>query len=86
MTEMPSDKFSLKDVITGKATKNELMSQFKGEATETTDAVKVLMTNAQAALERVLKESGVKDATARTNDMRAGKYAAQNAIEKDGGQ
>lgn len=86
MTTLPNDKVSLKDVITGKVSKEQLMSQFTGNATETTEALKVLTTNAQAALERVLKEIGVEDATARTNYIRAGKYAAQNAIEVEGAQ
>lgn len=86
MTELPDDKVGIKDVLRGKATKAQLATQVKGGMAETTEAVKVLMTNAQAALERVLTENGIADATARTNYIRAGKYAAHNAIETQGGQ
>lgn len=86
MTELPDDKVSVKDVLRGRATKAQLATQVKGSMAETTEAVKVLMTNAQAALERVLTENGIADATARTNYIRAGKYAAHNAIETQGGQ
>lgn len=86
MTELPDDKVSIKDVLRGRATKAQLARQVKGGMAETTEAVKVLMTNAQAGLERVLTENGIADATARTNYIRAGKYAAHNAIETQGGQ
>lgn len=86
MTDLPKSKLTLQDVVLGKANKEDLVSQVKGNVSETTEALKVLTTNAQAALERVLKEIGVKDATARTNYIRAGKYAAQNAIEVEGAQ
>lgn len=86
MTELPDEKVTVKDVLLGRATKAELATQVKGGMSETSEAVKVLMTNAQAALERVLTENGVEDATARTNYIRAGKYAAHNAIETQGGQ
>ncbi len=86
MTELPDEKVTIKDVLQGRATKAELATQVKGGMSETSEAVKVLMTNAQAALERVLTENGVADATARTNYIRAGKYAAHNAIETQGGQ
>lgn len=86
MTELPDEKVTIKDVLQGRATKAELATQVKGGMAETSEAVKVLMTNAQAALERVLTENGIADATARTNYIRAGKYAAHNAIETQGGQ
>ena len=86
MTELPDERVTVKDVLLGRATKAELATQVKGGMSETSEAVKVLMTNAQAALERVLTENGVADATARTNYIRAGKYAAHNAIETQGGQ
>ena len=86
MTELPDERVTIKDVLRGRATKAELATQVKGGMAETSEAVKVLMTNAQAALERVLTENGVADATARTNYIRAGKYAAHNAIETQGGQ
>ena len=86
MTELPDERVTIKDVLRGRATKAELATQVKGGMAETSEAVKVLMMNAQAALERVLTENGVADATARTNYIRAGKYAAHNAIETQGGQ
>lgn len=86
MTELPDERVTVKDVLLGRATKAELATQVKGGMSEQSEAVKVLMTNAQAALERVLTENGVADATARTNYIRAGKYAAHNAIETQGGQ
>ena len=86
MTELPNEKVTMKDFICGKATKAQLATQVKGDMSETSESLKVLMTNAQAALERVLIENGIADATARTNYIRAGKYAAYNAIETQGGQ
>lgn len=86
MTELPNDKVTLKDVAMGKASKEQLKLQVKGNMSEQSEAFKVLATNAQAALERVLTENGIADATARTNYIRAGKYAAHNAIETQGGQ
>lgn len=86
MTELPNDKVTLKDVISGNATKEQLKTQIKGGFAEQTEAFKVTMTNAQASVERVAEENGIKDATAQTNYIRAGKYAAQNAIEEMGGQ
>lgn len=85
-TELPDKKVRLRDVITGKSTFGELKGQIKGGTSEQTEAFKVLMTNAQAAVERVAGEMGVTDATAWTNFVRAGKNASFNAIEENGGQ
>ena len=85
-TELPDKKVRLRDVITGKSTFGELKGQIKGGTSEQTEAFRVLMTNAQAAVERVAGEMGVTDATAWTNFVRAGKNASFNAIEKNGGQ
>ena len=85
-TELPDKKVRLRDVITGKSTFGELKGQIKGGTSEQAEAFKVLMTNAQAAVERVAGEMGVADATAWTNFVRAGKNASFNAIEENGGQ
>ena len=85
-TELPDKKVRLRDVITGKSTFGELKGQIKGGTSEQAEAFKVLMTNAQAAVERVAGEMGVTDATAWTNFVRAGKNASFNAIEENGGQ
>lgn len=85
-TELPDKKVRLRDVITGKSTFGELKGQIKGGTSEQTEAFRVLMTNAQAAVERVAGEMGVTDATAWTNFVRAGKNASFNAIEENGGQ
>ena len=86
LTEKPDDSVGLMDVITGKATKKDLATQVKGNVSAQTEAAKVLLTNAQAALERVAGEMGVNNPTALTNYVRAGKNAAYNAIEVQGGQ
>lgn len=86
LTEKPDDSVGLMDVITGKASKKDLATQVKGNVSAQTEAAKVLLTNAQAALERVAGEMGVNNPTALTNYVRAGKNAAYNAIEVQGGQ
>lgn len=86
MTQLPNDKVTLQDVVKGKATAQQLSSQVKISATEKTEGLKIATTNAQAAVERVLKEGGTKDATAMTNYVRAARASALNAIDKDGAQ
>jgi hypothetical protein len=86
MTELPKDKISIQDVVTGKANGKELIDQEKASITEKGEASKVLMTNAQAGVERVLKEGGTENAEAKVNFVRAGRASALNAIDKDGGQ
>ena len=85
-TELPNGKTTIKDVITRKATATELAAQVKDSSKEFTEGWQVSFTNAQAAVERVMKEAGIQDATAITNYVRAGKNAGMNALEVDGAQ
>lgn len=86
MTELPNDTVSLKDVITRKKSLAQLTDQFKGNSRQYTEGFQIAFTNAQAGLERVLKQAGVDNATSLTNYVRAGKYAAFNALDIGGGQ
>ena len=85
-TELPNGKTTIKDVITRKASATELATQVKDSSKEFTEGWQVSFTNAQAAVERVMKEAGIQDATAITNYVRAGKNAGMNALEVDGAQ
>lgn len=86
MTELPSSKVSVKDVLTKTATKEQLTEQFKGDTKQYTEGFQIAMTNAQAGVERVMSEVGVQDATAVTNYVRAGKNAGMNALDMEGAQ
>ena len=86
MTELPNERVTLRDVITKRKTAGQLGAQVKGDTSQYTEGFRIAMVNAQAGLERVLKESGVKDGNALTNYVRAAKYAANNALEIEGGQ
>lgn len=86
MTELPSSKVSVKDVLTKTATKEQLTEQFKGDTKQYTEGFQIAMTNAQAGVERVMREAGVQDATAVTNYVRAGKNAGMNALDIEGAQ
>lgn len=86
MTELPNNKVSIKDVFTKQATATELAEQMKGNSKEWTEGYQIMFTNAQAGVERVLSEAGIKDATAITNYVRAGKNAGMNALDPSGAQ
>lgn len=86
MTELPSSKVSVKDVLTKTATKEQLTEQFKGDTKQYTEGFQIAITNAQAGVERVMREVGVQDATAVTNYVRAGKNAGMNALDMEGAQ
>lgn len=86
MTELPSSKVSVKDVLTKTATKEQLTEQFKGDTKQYTEGFQIAMTNAQTGVERVMSEVGVQDATAVTNYVRAGKNAGMNALDIEGAQ
>lgn len=86
MTELPNNKVSIKDVFTKQATATELAEQMKGNSKEWTEGFQIMFTNAQAGVERVLSEAGIKDATAMTNYVRAGKNAGMNALDPSGAQ
>lgn len=86
MTELPNNKVSIKDVFTMQATATELAEQMKGNSKEWTEGYQIMFTNAQAGVERVLSEAGIKDATAITNYVRAGKNAGMNALDPSGAQ
>ena len=86
MTELPNSKVSIKDVFTKKATSEQLTEQVKGNAKEWTEGFQIMATNAQAGVERVMREVGVQDATAVTNYVRAGKNAGMNALDIEGAQ
>ena len=86
MTELPNDTVTIKDVITRKKTLSQLTAQFKGNKSQFTEGFQIAMTNAQAGLERVMREAGIDDAPSRTNYVRAGRYAAFNALDPSGGQ
>jgi hypothetical protein len=86
MTELPNSKVSIKDVITKEATKEKLIEQVKGDTKQYTEGFQIAMTNAQAGVERVMREAGVQDATAVTNYVRAGKNAGMNALDMEGAQ
>ena len=85
-TELPNGKTTIKDVITRKASATDLAVQVKDSSKEFTEGWQVSLTNAQATVERVMKEAGIQDATAITNYVRAGKNAGMNALEVDGAQ
>lgn len=86
MTELPNERITVKDVLTKKATREQITEQIKGDTKQYTEGFQIAMTNAQAAVERVMKEAGVDEATAKTNYVRAGKNAGMNALEMDGAQ
>lgn len=86
MTELPNSKVSIKDVITKEATREQLVEQVKGDTKQYTEGLQIAMTNAQAGVERVMREAGVQDATAVTNYVRAGKNAGMNALNIEGAQ
>lgn len=86
MTELPNERITVKDVLTKKATREQIAEQIKGDTKQYTEGFQIAMTNAQAAVERVMKEAGVDEATAKTNYVRAGKNAGMNALEMDGAQ
>ena len=86
MTELPNERITVKDVLTKKATREQITEQIKGDTKQYTEGFQIAITNAQAAVERVMKEAGVDEATAKTNYVRAGKNAGMNALEMDGAQ
>lgn len=86
MTELPQDRLTLRDVVTDKSKVNAFKSQVSGDAKRFTEGWQIMFTNAQAGLERVIKSAGIKEATAKTNYVRAAKYAGMNAIDEEGGQ
>lgn len=86
MTELPNSRISVKDVITKEVTREQLVEQVKGDTKQYTEGFQIAMTNAQAGVERVMREVGVQDATAVTNYVRAGKNAGMNALDIEGAQ
>lgn len=86
MTELPNSKVSIKDVFTKKATSEQLTEQVKSDTKQYTEGFQIAMTNAQAGVERVMREAGIQDATAVTNYVRAGKNAGMNALDIEGAQ
>lgn len=86
MTELPNSRVSVKDVITKEATKEQFAEQVKSDTKQYKEGFQIAMTNAQAGVERVMREVGVQDATAVTNYVRAGKNAGMNALDIEGAQ
>lgn len=86
MTELPNSRVSVKDVITKEATKEQFAEQVKSDTKQYKEGFQIAMTNAQAGVERVMREAGVQDATAVTNYVRAGKNAGMNALDIEGAQ
>lgn len=86
LTSMPTDKISLRDVAVGDKKVSELKNQVVGDTKKFTEGWQIMSTNAQAGLERVIKSSGMQNAMAETNYVRASRYAGFNAIHPDGGQ
>jgi hypothetical protein len=86
MTELPNSRVSVKDIITKEATKEQFAEQVKSDTKQYTEGFQIAMTNAQAGVERVMREAGVQDATAVTNYVRAGKNAGMNALDIEGAQ
>lgn len=86
MTELPNSRVSVKDVITKEATKEQFTEQVKSDTKQYKEGFQIAMTNAQAGVERVMREVGVQDATAVTNYVRAGKNAGMNALDIEGAQ
>lgn len=86
MTELPNSRVSIKDVITKEATKEQFAEQVKSDTKQYKEGFQIAMTNAQAGVERVMREAGVQDATAVTNYVRAGKNAGMNALDIEGAQ
>lgn len=86
MTELPNSRVSVKDIITKEATKEQFAEQVKSDTKQYKEGFQIAMTNAQAGVERVMREAGVQDATAVTNYVRAGKNAGMNALDIEGAQ
>lgn len=86
MTELPNSRVSVKDVITKEATKEQFAEQVKSDTKQYKEGFQIAMTNAQAGVERVMREAGIQDATAVTNYVRAGKNAGMNALDIEGAQ
>lgn len=86
MTELPNSRVSVKDVITKEATKEQFAEQVKSDTKQYKEGFQIAMTNAQAGVERVMREAGVQDATAVANYVRAGKNAGMNALDIEGAQ
>ena len=86
MTELPNSRVSVKDVITKETTKEQFAEQVKSDTKQYKEGFQIAMTNAQAGVERVMREAGVQDATAVTNYVRAGKNAGMNALDIEGAQ
>ena len=86
MTELPNSRVSVKDVITKESTKEQFAEQVKSDTKQYKEGFQIAMTNAQAGVERVMREVGVQDATAVTNYVRAGKNAGMNALDMEGAQ
>ena len=80
MTELPDERVSFRDVITRKKKVGDLTTQIKDDSREFTEGWQIATTNAQAGLERVLRETGNEQATTVTNFVRAGKNAAYGAL------
>ncbi len=80
LTALPNDRITFKDVITKKQPVGALTEQMKGDGREFTEGWRIATTNAQAGVERVLRETGTQRADAITNYVRAGKNAAASAL------
>lgn len=80
LTSLPDDKISFRDVVSRKKTVTELKEQVDNDSKYFKEGWQIATTNAQAGLERVLRETGNKEATAITNYVRAGKNAAYAAL------
>ncbi len=80
LTALPNDRVTFKDVITKKQPVGALTEQMKGDGREFTEGWRIATTNAQAGVERVLRETGTQRADAITNYVRAGKNAAASAL------
>lgn len=80
LTELPDDRVTFRDVVTHKKKASDLTTQIKGDSREFTEGWQIATTNAQAGLERVLRETGNSEATATTNYVRAAKNAAYGAL------
>lgn len=80
LTELPDDRVTFRDVVTHKKKASDLTTQIKTDSKEFTEGWQIATTNAQAGLERVLRETGNSEATATTNYVRAAKNAAYGAL------
>lgn len=86
MTALPNSSISFEDIRKNKVSTKEIKEQFKASSKEATESLVIATINSQAGLERVMRTTGIKNAEARTNFVRAGKNAASNVIAFGGGQ